>query len=167
MQQTGLAFTFKRDNFTPAQYFTDTCDDTLDVLYFKGCWSLTAKIEQLARRHDLKEENCHFVVDNPKFLKDLLWLLRDEVKAIDVITNDGVCSTYSIDQYRKLLKVNIKDLEWLIFYIDHYIAASTMFQQLSGDCFDGTGTTRDQWMEMCRVWGNSHPNSFELILWIK
>lgn len=167
MQQTGLSFTFKREGFSPIQYLTDTYEDTLDILYFKGCWSLTAKIEQLARRHNLKEESCHFVVNKTEFLKDLLWLLRDEVKSINFITNDGVYTTYSIEQYKKLLEANIKDLEWLMFYTDHYIAASTMFQKLSGDCFDGTGTTRDQWMEMCKAWGNYHPNSFELILWIK
>lgn len=167
MQQTGLSFTFKRNNFTPNQYFTDTYNDMFDVLYFKGCWSLTAKIEQLARRFKLEEENGHFVVNNFDFLKELLWLLRDEIQAIDMITNDGICTTYSIEKYRELIKLNIRDLELLMFYVDNRIAVSTMFQRLSGDCFDGTGTTREQWISVCKAWGNYYPSDFEIILWIK
>lgn len=166
-QQSGLSFTFKRD-FTPNQYLTDTQEDLLDIMYFHGCWSLVAKIEDLAREFKLEHENARYLAKNFDFLKSLHHLLVDErTKALLAIGEkgfSGISTIYPPAQYYQLIETNLKDLEWLLFYLTDVIAASQFFEEISDECF--TKTSRSDWISMCRAWGNDNPDKFELIFWI-
>lgn len=165
-QQMGVSFTFKRDGFTPAQYFTDTQEDLFDVVYLRGAWSLSAKIENLARKYEFENENGYYTISSFGFLKELLYILRDEKKKIDETTCDGIYTTYSLSSYRDLISANIKDLEWLLFYLTGRIAASEFFKQLSVPCFQGL-SRREDWVSMCKAWGNAPASDFKLIFWIR
>lgn len=135
----------------------------INILYFKGCWSLVAKIECLARQLGLKQKNNRYIVDY-QFLIELLHMLRSERHQIDEITCDGIYTTHSMNNYKSIISEGIKNLESLLFYINERIAASEMFFKLSDSCY--FESERDMWIRMCKSWGNYKPNNFELIFWI-
>lgn len=164
-RQAGLIFTFKRNNFSPYQYTLTAKEDSLNILKFTGCSSLIEKIECLAKRYELTHEKGRYFIRDFSFLKDLLYLLRNEKKQIKEITNDGDYTTHSIDKYFQIINEGIKNLESLLFYISERIAASQMFQKLSDSCY--FDTEREMWMAVCKYWGNFKPSDFELIFWME
>ena len=83
---------------------------------------------------------------------------------LEDITKDGADSTYQVERFKRTIERNIYNLEWLMHYYSNTIAASELFNKLTDDCFD-VGSPRDQWISMCKAWGNEKPKNFELILW--
>ena len=166
-QQSGLSFTFKRD-FTPKQYLTETEGDIIEIMYFRGCWSLTAKIERLAQTMGLKHEGSRYLAKNFEFLKEVHNILMDEraaaLAAIGSEDKGTINTALPLQLYYKLLEQNLHDIEWLLFYITGVIAASQLFESISDECFELSN--RSDWISMCRAWGNENPDKFELIYWI-
>lgn len=169
-QQSGLSFTFKR-NLTPAQYLSHTQGDLFNILYFQGCWSLTAKIEDMARKFGLPHENSIYLAKNLDFLEALYTLLISEKKLAEkALRTDGFCgisSIYSPSAYSNVIWNGVKNLEFLLHYLSDAVAASQLIEKVSDSCFDCTGSTRDDWISMCRAWGNDKSDNFEVIFWIK
>ena len=166
-QQSGLSFTFKRD-LTPNQYLTKTQGDIIEILYFRGCWSLSARIEKLAQSLGLEHEGARYLAKNFDFLKGVHNILMDEraaaLAAMGSGDSQGISTALPMQLYHKLIETNLSDLEWLLFYITNVIAASQLFETISDDCFEISN--RSDWISMCRAWGNENPDKFELIFWI-
>lgn len=172
MQKLGLSLTFKREGLTLKELIRDTYGDTLDVVFFKGCWSLTNQIEHLIRdKYNFYSEQGYYEVSGADFLVDLYLLLKNErAKATEAIEHSGIpnytdiCALPSLESYRLLLETNMRDLEWLIFWNDKRIATSQLFEKLSDECF--FESPRKTWIEMCKAWGNKSEDLFSIILWI-
>lgn len=170
---TGLSFTFKRDDFTPREYLTKTVNDKLNILSFRDCYSITNQIKELANQYELVNEGNVYIAHNIDFLKDLYFLLRNEKylalgaqRNSDIPNYNGIDSIYTAEQYCNIIKNNLSNLEWLLFYLTGRIATAQMFEKISKECFDDTGTIRKEWIDMCEAWGNEEPHNFEIIFWI-
>ena len=164
-QLTCFTLTFKRENFTPKNYLFDTQEeDRINIIVLYKCWSLTAQIEEVARKYSLNNDGSIYIADNLDFLKEVYFILKEEY---DLVKSDlrKFYSPYDKEDYCAIIKENIKNFEWLLFYLTGRIAVSQLFEQLSDKCYDFNSSKVD-WISMCEAWGNNKPESFETLFWI-
>lgn len=165
-QLMSITMTFKRDNFSLQDYLFNTQDeDRINIITFYKCWSLAAQIEEVARKYELQRENSIYKVNNIVFLKEVYFILKEEYDLVKSGIKKEVYSPWEIDDYCALIKDNIKNLEWLLFYLTGRIAVSQLFEQLSDKCYN-LSSSRVDWIAMCRAWGNTQPDNFETLFWI-
>lgn len=170
MQHTWLTLTFQREDLSIKELINATVGDSLDVCFFGGCWSLTAKIEQALRGYAYEHEEGYYRIKDVAFLTKLYQILSNEKRlALECAEHSRqlgvICAACEWPNYVKMLESNLKDLEWLLLWIEHRIAMSQMITQLNDSCFNAA--SRETWMNMCRAWGNYSSDNFDIILWIE
>lgn len=165
-QLMSITMTFKREGFKPQDYLFNTQDeDRININTFYKCWSLAAKLEELTRKYNLVHDGSIYIANNIEFLKEVYFILKEEASLIKSNLAKDVYTPWSNEEYYNCLKDNIKNLEWLLFYLTGRIAVSQLFEQLSDKCYT-IGSSEVDWIAMCEAWGNNKPDNFEILFWI-
>lgn len=161
-----ITMTFKRDFSSPRSYLFDTQDeDRINIITFYKCWSLAAQIEELARKYNLAHDGSIYLANEVNFLKEVYFILREEYDLVSTGLKKEIYSPWETNEYCLMIKENIRNLEWLLFYLTGTIAVSQLFEQLSEKSYD-MGASRSDWIAMCQAWGNNKPSNFEILFWI-
>lgn len=163
MQILSITLTFDREGFTPSAYLNDTQrEDRIEVVSLNRCWYLAAEAEQMARKYDFTEDNQAFLITDVQFLIDFYFMLKEEIARSNAGLPLKSKTIWEADAYGKMLSGELKNLEWLLFYLTDRIAAAQLFEQLSPYCFE-SAETRNNWLAMCEAWGNDKPDAFKII----
>lgn len=163
MQAMSIYLTFNREDFSPSDYLEKVEDeDRLEVVRLNGCWYLAAEAEKYAREHGLTEEKQIFIANDFHFLVNIYFMIKEELARIEANLPLEGRTFMSVSDYKRHLFSELKNLEWLLFFMNHQIAAAQLFEQLPKYCFYSKSAQED-WIAMCEAWGNERPEEFKII----
>lgn len=178
MHSADLFFTFNR-RFLPSKYNGINSEDKINIFFLKNI-PLVDKIQKITEKHQCTQEQSTivtpeygdvirktYILDTAnsgviEVLKDIYFLFREEFELVKEKIKENP-TFLSNEQYCNNVHDVITNIEWILFYYTNVIAFSQMIQQFNGDNFLSE-PHRQNWIEMCKAWGNKTPKDFRLIL---
>jgi hypothetical protein len=178
MHSADLFFTFNR-RFLPSKYNSINSEDKINIFFLKNI-PLVDEVQKIVERHQCTQEQSTiamleyenvirktYILDTAnsgviEVLKDIYFLFRKEFELVKEKIKENP-TFLSNEQYCDNVHDLITNIEWILFYYTNVIAFSQMIQQFNINNFLSESHRQD-WIEMCKAWGNKTPKDFRLIL---
>lgn len=177
MLSAEMFFTFNR-RFLPAKYNSIAAEDAINILALQNV-PFIDDIQKIIEKYQCTQEQSTvnifthgdtirktYILDtaNPsvvELLKEIYFFFWKEYELFKEGVKDNP-TFLSEQEYRDAIYNIIRGLEWILFYYTDVIVISHMIQKLDVEHFLDEAH-KENWIEMCKAWGNKSSKDFRLI----